>query len=242
MNRMMLLLAAMLPFFLSCEPVNDDPEPEDDTLTATVSGHTLTCKTSTFTHTYTLDEGEDITTLTFTHFPASVEEFTALRSKLLGSSRPGTVALCLISFEMYRRDCSAGEQCVQLINTSANATITLPRLKEKFPSQRGQQGDSYTQPYLVASYLKGATQSNKYTPSEPYVLTMKWNDNSNVVQGEYSSSYSGRVYHYYALWNGDGKRDATVLVPDNGGDVIVHGCGNLVMGVPTIEGWNDSLK
>lgn len=235
MKRLFCLLAVLAASagFVSCESPIDGPEPETDQdyISVSQNGNTVTFKYTSGTHTYTLNEGEQTSTLTFSHFPSTLNEFKTLRERLLGKSRPGTVALCLLSFEMYRRNQSVGEQCVRLINTSANATITIPRLKDKLD-----------QPYLVASYLKGATQSNNYTPNEPYVLTFLWNDNPNVVQGEYSSSYAGKVYHYYAVWNGDGKRDATVLSPDDGSEVIVHGCGNLVLGVPTVGGWTDTLK
>ena len=218
-------------------------KPSEDPIQSTLTGNTLTCKTSAYTHTYTLHEGDPVTTVEFTHFPANEAEFKAVQDKLLGNSRPGTLALCLFSFEVYRRDRKEGEKCVRLCNLSANATITLSRIGQKFPSKRYEESsDPYVQPYLVASYLKGATEANKYTPEQPYVLTFTYNDNPNVNQGEYSSSYQGHVYHYNVSWNGDGERDADVLVPDDGSLVMVHNCGNLVLAVPSIDGWTDKLQ
>lgn len=148
-----------------------------------------------------------------------------------------------MSFEMYRRDRSVGEKCFKSCVLSAEATINIDRLRQKFPATRSATTtDSYQQPYLVAAYLKGATQANSYTPSEPYVITLTWNDNSNVNQGEHSSTYNGNVYHYYLLYNGGEKRSAAVLEPDGGGNMMVYSCGNLIMSVPTISSWNDLLK
>lgn len=239
-------LAIIAFLAISCgndEPSPQNPTPQSDKGTATLSGNTLTYKTSSSTHTFTLNESATTTTVTFSHFPASQDEFAALQSKLLGKSKPGTLALCLMSFEMYRRDRSVGEKCVKSCFLSFEAITTINLLKQKFPATRSATTtDSYQQPYLVAAYLKGATQANSYTPSEPYVITLTWNDNPNVKQGKHLSDYNGNLYHYNVSYNGDGMRDADVLVPDDGGNVMVHHAGNIIVNVPTISSWNDLLK
>ena len=239
---LVLALAAVSLLAVSCDDFSI-VNPYKDTLKCQLEGNTLTCQTFAYTHTYTLTEGEQVTTVEFTHFPDNEEEFKAVQEQLLGHSRPGTLALCLFSFEMYRRDRKVGEKCLKLCNLSANATITLSRISQKFPSNRFEKSeDPYVQPYLVATYLKGATEANHYTPDTPYVLTFTYNDNPNLLQGEYSSTYQGHIYYYNVSWNGDGQRNADVLVPDDGSLVMVHGCANLVLGVPSVSGWEDELQ
>jgi len=240
---LVLALAAVSLLAVSCDNISSLVNPYKDTLQCQLEGNTLTCQTFAYTHTYTLNEGEEVTTVEFTHFPDNEAEFKAVQEKLLGNSRPGTLALCLFSFEMYRRDRKVGEKCLKLCNLSANATITLSRISQKFPSNRFEKSeDPYVQPYLVATYLKGATEANRYKPDQPYVLTITYNDNPNLLQGEYSSTYQGRIYYYNVSWNGDGQRNADVLVPDDGSLVMVHGCANLVLGVPSVTGWEDELQ
>ena len=171
-----------------------------------------------------------------------MEEFTAVQEKLLGESCPGTLALCLMSFEMYRRNRKAGEACLRLCNLSSNATLTISRLKTKFPEERYQEStDPYIQPYLVASYLKGAKEANKYTPDKPYVLTFTYTENSNIQRLEYSTEYRGTIYHYNVSWNGDGARDAAVMDLDDEDLCKVHDCANLVLSIPVVNDWEDNL-
>ncbi|MBQ6557140.1 MAG: hypothetical protein IJP39_11125 [Bacteroidales bacterium] len=239
--RRFIILAAVL-CLASCDVFGDMWSAEDKSAKSSLDGNTLTYSTSSFTHTYTLEETELGATVSFSAFPSGVQEFTEVQTRLLGKSKPGTLALCIMAFEIYRRDRAAGESCIKKCNLSANATITMSRLKEKFPARRGATTDSYQQPYLVASYLKGATRANNYSPDKPYVIILTLNDNPNVAQGEYSTTYKGSVWHYYVSCNGDDRRDADVLEPDDNGLIMVHGCGNLVMSVPAVSDWKDTLE
>ena len=183
-------------------------------------------------------------TLTFSHFPDSVEEFQTLQEQLLGTSPAGCLALNLLAYEMFRRNREIGEACIRLCNTPANASATLRMLKEKFSQVRhdASDHDTYHQPYLVASFLKGATQTNGYQPEEPYTLTFYLSDNPNTRQHERSSLLSGFLYRISIRRNGTQEHEATVLVPDGEMVVLAHNTSNFYVAVPPVKKWDDTLK
>lgn len=224
----------------SCDILGlDDPILEDDDTVPILDGNTFTYGD----HQYVFDETATSGTVTFTHFPATVREFKFLQSQLLGTSQPGTLALNLMAFEMFRRDRVKGQKCIELCNLSVNAKSVISQLKEKFPEQRDAVGgDSYWQPYLVASFLKGATQENKYQPEYPYKLSFTLSTSTYDKQGEYSYSFFGKVYYWMTERAGNKDVKASVLVPDDDEIVLVHGCSNYTMAAPTIQKWEDTLK
>lgn len=229
---------AALAVFASCGLFDIDfPEIEDDDTIPILDGNTLTYGE----HEYVLNETPTEGTVTFTHFPATKREFEVLQNQLLGKSQPGTLALCLMSFEMYRRDRSKGEKCVERCNLSVNAKQVLNNLKEKFPEHRGDAGDSYSQPYLVASFLEGATRDNNYQPSYPYKLKFTFSTSSYDNQGEESFTFGGYVYYWFTNRGGDKDYKASVIQLYNG-DVLVHGCANYYLAAPPISSWQDTLK
>ena len=242
-TRFFAALFASLAIFASCDLIGfDEPILEDDDTVPILDGNTLTYGT----HQYTLSEKNDgdvpTGTVTFTHFPATLREFKTLQSQLLGTSQPGTLALNLMAFEMYRRDRSIGQKCIEACNLSANAKSVINNLKEKFPQQRGEQTDSYQQPYLVASFLVGATQENKYQPEYPYKVSFTYSTSSYAKQGEYSYTFFGKIYHWLTTRGGNKDYDATVIVPDDDDIILVHGCSNYYLAAPTISSWDDTLK
>lgn len=118
--------------------------------------------TGTISHT-TYTKGQS-GTVEFNRFPASVDEFKAVREKI-GGEPHGAVALELMAMEMYRRDRNIGLECIKLTNTSTNANVVVDRLKELFG------GDvNYNRPYQTAAYLKGAEPGNGYNPTKPYTV------------------------------------------------------------------------
>lgn len=195
-------------------------------------------------HSYTFIETEDEAMLRFTHFPATVDEFKTLQEKQMGRSKPGALCLNVLAFEMFRRNRRNGETCIKLCNTSTNATTVINMLKQKFSTVRNDptDTDSYHQGYLMASFLKGATQDNKYQPDEPYELSFYLDDNIYVKQGERNNIYYGYVYHYYCYRNGDQKCTASVLVEDDSDIVLGHNLANFYLAVPSIKTWKDTLK
>ena len=190
------------------------------------------------------DAAQQVATLTFTHFPASIAEFEALQQHLLGRSMAGSLALNLLAYEMYRRDRETGEQCIRLCNTETNASSSLRTLKEKFSTKRydADDRDTYHQPYLVASFLDGATQQSKYQPTKPYTMRFHWSVNPNVKQHERSDMLYGYIYHLYAERNVGNRCDASVLVPDEGDMILVNNCPNFYFAVPNIQRWEDCLE
>ncbi|MBO4565939.1 MAG: hypothetical protein J5695_01790 [Bacteroidales bacterium] len=247
-TRLLAAACAALAIFTACEGLFDfdDTFFEDDTTVPILDGNTLTYGE----HQYTLEEkfvGDVPTgTITFTHFPATLREFKTLQTQLLGSSQPGTLALNLMAFEMFRRDRTVGQKCIEACNLSVNAKSVINNLKEKFPLQRGPETDSYQQSYLVATFLAGATQENKYQPEYPYKFEFTYNTSNYKQQGEYSYSFFGKIYHWVTTRGGNKDYDATVIVLDedldDDGGIRVHGCSNYYLAAPTISGWNDTLK
>lgn len=208
-------------------------------------------------HSYTLDDGlrldgdqpsEDegqMCTVTFTHFPSSIDEFRALQEQFMGNRFGGCLALNVMAYEMYRRDRALGEEAIRLVNTPTNASQTLRTLGQKFPSVRYDENDndSYHQPYLVAAFLKGATHDNKYQPEYPYVLRFCWNKNPYMKQHEYSNMLYGYIYRLVALRNGENECNAEVLVDEDGSGLLrISNCASFYYAVPNIRHWDDTLK
>lgn len=247
-TRLFAAVFSALAIFTACEGLFDfdDPIFEDDDTIPILDGNTLTYGD----HQYTLEEINvgDVPKgiITFTHFPASVREFKTLQTQLLGPSQPGVLALNLMAFEMYRRDRTIGQKCIEACNLSVNAKSVINNLKEKFPIQRGEATDSYQQPYLVATFLAGATQENNYQPDYPYKLEFTYNTSNYKQQGEYSTSFFGKIYHWVTTRAGNKDYDASVIVLDedldDDGGIRVHGCSNYYLAAPTISGWEDTLK
>ncbi|MBO4476364.1 MAG: hypothetical protein J5737_06560 [Bacteroidales bacterium] len=237
LRRIATALAAMA-VLASCEYFRiDEPELENDTTVPILDGNTLTYGD----HQYTLDETATEGTVTFTHFPATKREFQFLQSELLGQSQPGTLALELMAFEVFRRDRAKGKKCVEMCTVSAYAKQVISNLEQKFPERRGDTGDSYWQPYLVASFLAGATQENKYQPEYPYKLSFTYSTNT-PNQGEESYTFGGHVYHWVTTRGGNKDYKASVIRLYDG-DVLVHGCANFYLAAPPITGnWEDTLK
>lgn len=118
--------------------------------------------TGTINHT-TYTKGQS-GTVEFNRFPATVDEFKAVR-EMIGGEPHGAVALELMAMEMYRRDRNIGLECIKLTNTSTNANVVVSRLKELFG------GDvNYNRPYQTAAYLKGAEPGTGYNPTKPYTV------------------------------------------------------------------------
>ena len=151
---------------------------------AAVSGNTITYGT----HSYTVVADIDVNTrefkqptasVTFTNFPASYVEFEAVYNGLLGKSRAGTAAMIPMAIELYARDASEGERAFALLcNGSATSDGIIRILKTKLvPSQYAPENDSYIQRYMAAALLKGAVNTNAYTPQEPYTVEMTMSPN-----------------------------------------------------------------
>ena len=151
---------------------------------AVVDGNTLTYGS----HTYTIVSDIDVNTreyktptasVTFTNVPANYAEFEAVYKGLLGKSIAGTAAMIPMAIELYARDAAVGERCLNLLcNSDATVSGIVRILKTKLvPSQYAPENDSYIQRYMAAALLKGAVNTNAYTPDRPYTVEMTMSPN-----------------------------------------------------------------
>ncbi len=160
-------------------------------------------------HTYTVSGEIDYTSgqfktptaaVTFSNVPADYAEFEAVYQNLLGKSVQGTAAMVPMAIELYARDASVGERCLQLLcNGSATVSEITGILKQKFVASRfSPENDSYIQRYLPAALLKGAVPSNAYTPTKPYTVEMS--PSPNGVKA--APLTGGEVTYLYILAGG----------------------------------------
>ena len=127
-------------------------------------------------------------TVTWSSFPTTIDELRDAQRQI-GHTMGGAVALQLMAFELYRHDRATGEQAVRLVNHKNNVQSVLSVISQRYSkSAYAPDDDLYVQPYLVASFLKGATTANRYTPDEPYSITVFWDANRQVVE---ASPYMG---------------------------------------------------
>lgn len=183
------------------EPVTPNPDPENPTpdpvnpggstsndswanlLNETphdvqVNGNTLTYGD----HVYTVNGSFDFNTtvynqptatVTFTNVPSGYTEFEAVYTNLLGKSIQGTAAMIPMAFEIYARDATVGERCLNLLCWPSAVPDIVRTLKQKFNySPYSPENDQYIQRYMPAALLKDAAYTNGYKPSEPYTVEM----------------------------------------------------------------------
>jgi hypothetical protein len=176
--------------------------------------------------------------VTFNRFPASVAEFKKVQAQI-GGEPHGAVALELMAIEMYRRNATAGTECLKLCNTTINVNVQTSRLKELFGNDA-----YYARPYQVAAFLKGATPENSYTPVEPYVIEVKVNDGRPYQK---ITDYQSTELYLEALTKGKdhGSETLYVVKPEkctmypNGSDYfLVNNCPGLYAQVKEIYAGN----
>lgn len=243
MKRFLILAACALALSVtfSCTPDMFDPSDpygHNDKTPPILDGNTLTYGE----HTYTLKMSDKEGQVTFTHFPSNVREFQALQNQLLGKTKPGVLALELMAMEMYRRNRKAGTAALELCNVNSNTKSILSTLPQKFPERRGMAiTDSYQQPYLIATFLKGATEENKYQPDYPYVLSFYENPSVYANQGERSYTWFGYVYDWCILRYGEKETSAKMVLIDDEELYLVTSCGGFYFGAAPIKEWDDTL-
>ena len=244
MKKLLSLAACALFALLSVSCISDifdpsDPYGHNDNTPALLDGNTLTYGE----HNYELNLSDTEGSVTFTHFPSNVREFQILQEQLLGRSKPGVLALELMAMEMYRRNRTAGTAALELCNVSTNTQSIVSQLSQKFPQNRKviNDTDSYHQPYLIATFLKGATRENKYQPEYPYVLSFYENTSPYVKQGEYSFAWFGNVYHWCIMRYGEKETDASVVLVDDEELYLVTACAGYYISAPDITTWEDTL-
>lgn len=154
------------------------------TAQAVVDGNTLTYGD----HTYTLVSDIDVNTkeykkptasVTFSNVPSGYAEFEAVYKGLLGKSVAGAAAMIPMAIELYARDAEVGERCLDLLCNSDATVSNITRILDTklVPSQYAPENDSYIQRYMAAALLKGAVNTNAYTPERPYTVEMTMSPN-----------------------------------------------------------------
>ena len=208
---------------------------------AVVNGNTLTYGD----HTYTIVSDIDVNTkeykkptasVTFTNIPSGYAEFEAVYNGLLGKSVAGTAAMIPMAIELYARDAEVGERCLDLLcNSDATVSNITRILKTKLvPSQYAQENDSYLQRYMAAALLKGAVNTNAYTPDKPYTVEMTMSPNG-VRE---APLMGGDVTYIYILAQGwdTFQRGVDVFLPYDTEYYKVAGCSSCYTQCKNIRG------
>lgn len=134
--------------------------------------------------------------VTFTNVPTDLQEFQTVYQQLLGTTSYGVCAMMPMAFELWGRNHSLGEQCLQFITGSScysEVMRELPRHMEA--SEYSPANDSYVQRCLPAALLEGATKENGYNPTEPYTVNISigrqdtWGQESEMLQANVYGLY-----------------------------------------------------
>jgi len=212
---------------------------QNDGNSMTYGGHTYTVNGKIKTNALVRSPLKKATaTVTFTHVPSDYQEFEAVYKGLLGRSIQGTAAMIPMAIEMYARDAEVGEQCFHLIcNSSATVSGIIRILKTKLPTN-GDYSDSYTQRYMAAALLKGATSKNAYTPSYPYTVEMcaSVNKPQQVTGG--TDTF---IYILAKGWDTE-QRQVEIFKPDGNGLYKVYNCPSCYTQCKNIVGTWRGLK
>lgn len=131
--------------------------------------------------------------ISLSRLPASMGEFKGLQQKI-GAAPEGAVMLQLVAFELYHKSQLLGRMCVELNNVDTNVTLVTDRLHEVYGKDT-----YYARPYLVASYLDGATPQNGYNPTKPYTIKVR---TSAGRKYERSESLKGYILYLEAYSSG----------------------------------------
>ena len=174
-------------------------------------------------------------TVTFSRFPTSFEEFVQVR-EVLGKEPQGAVALVIMAMELYHRDVDEGKEALKLINTSTNYNSMYRQLKEVM----GDDG-AYNRPYLPAALLKGANPKNAYTPDSPYQVKVRVNP---VTKYQESELLDGIVIYLQVDSEGwdTNWRGIEVVKPDDEEYYFVSNCPAFYTQCKKIKGKYQGLK
>ena len=109
---------------------------------------------------------EKLTEVIFDTLPTEYDAFVSMAEKKLHIPE-NTAGLFVIALRIYAVDQELGLRMIAFLRHEE----TIPEIEEKRllldPLSKAR--------YIPLSYFKGATDSNGYTPSEPYTITVKDN-------------------------------------------------------------------
>ena len=214
---------------------------------AVVNGNTLTYGSHKYTVVSDIDPAtrefkQPTASVTFTNVPSGYKEFEAVYNGLLGKSIAGTAAMIPMAIELYARDAAVGERCFNLLcNSDATVAGIIRILKTKLvPSEYAPENDSYIQRYMAAALLKGAVNTNAYTPVEPYTVEMTMSPNG--VQD--APMTGGEVTYIYILAQGwdTNQRAVDIFQPYDSEYYKVFNCPSCYTQCKTIRGTWPGLK
>lgn len=176
----------------------------------------------------------DTEVVEFSKFPRTIAELKKEQARL-GNSIGGCVALTLMAYQMYYNDQKVGMEALKLVNYSGNIRSTVSVLSQKYKKSLAGK-DSYCQPWLVASYLEGATPDNAYRPSKPYRIHVRTHP-VNKYETINNSSFRGYIYHVQVKCNGADTAWRGVDVCKQKGQTYftVFNCPSLYVGVKEIS-------
>ena len=214
---------------------------------AVVNGNTLSYGSHRYTVVSEIDPAtrefkQPTASVTFTNIPSGYAEFEAVYKGLLGKSIAGTAAMIPMAIELYARDAAVGERCFRLLcNGDATVSGIIRILKTKLvPSEYAPENDSYIQRYMAAALLKGAVNTNAYTPEEPYTVEMTMSPNG--IQD--APLTGGEVTYIYILAHGwdTYQRAVDVIKPYDSEYYKVFNCPSCYTQCKTIRGTWPGLK
>lgn len=142
--------------------------------------------------------GQEVS-VSFDRFPVDYDDWARAQAQL-GHSLAGTVALELMAMQLYYYDQAEGEKAIYACNTEVDAKGMIRLLQQKFMQSKANKGDNYVQPYLVASYLEGASPQNAYHPNTPYEIKVRMSPVNKPQEGQIS--YTGIDYFLQINCNG----------------------------------------
>ena len=211
------------------------------TAEAVVDGNTLTYGD----HTYTIVSDIDVNTkeykkptasVTFSNVPSDYAEFQAVYNGLLGKSVAGAAAMIPMAIELYARDAEVGKRCLELLCNSDATVSNITRILDTklVPSQYAPENDSYIQRYMAAALLKGAVNTNAYTPDRPYTVEMTMSPNG-VRE---APLMGGDVTYIYILAQGwdSFQRGVDVFLPYDAEYYKVANCSSCYVQCKNIRG------
>ena len=145
----------------------------------------------------------------FNRFPATVAEWKKVQEQI-GGTMMGAVTLQIMAGELYMRDTKAGEECIKLNCLNVTATTFISHVKDRKEDR----------PYQFASFLKGATPANGYSPTKPYTIEYEVRSTGSLIS--HSSIYEADVYCFFIHTGGrNAPQYITVLKtpkPDEAGE------------------------
>lgn len=157
------------------------------------------------------DKVQDEVRISFESFPSTLADWVATESEQ--HVRPeGVVLLQLMAFELYHTRTSAGEKAVARNNTSSAYSEVMQQLPEIFGKSKSDD-KQYARPYIVYSYLEGATPDNGYAPTTPYTIRVRERLNSK----QWSEMAGGYVYTLEVYSDGYDTPWRAVQVINQGG-------------------------